>query len=332
MLSWLSSFIYEEIPLAPEYENNIILPSKTTFQPEEILQKKLKSVIRSLKPDNTPHLIFILDTSNTMKDYTQEVSTLTNKFLLDFKEVHPNIITSIWTSDINLKLINSSNTVSYFYPFNNYKISSNESKLFDNLGFILDMYSYLNNAMFVILTSGVDNCSCSYTLDSITQKIIKTNNEFLFPLCELQKPKLVLPIKNKEKLNVVFLLDTSKNMRFATEMVLNTVNTFLFDFKHSDPNVHIFTFDSSLTHKVIESSINSVYPYQKYEVSYDLGSNLFDSIGYVLDLFDTGNNIFIVLTSGIDSLSHKYNLETITEKINNSKNEFLFPINPLLSN
>ncbi len=172
MLSWLASFFYNK----PESK----LVGLADSQFDENIRKVREFSIRRNK-EAMPHVVFLLDSSNTMTYSEERILYTANLFLLEIKNINPNSTIGLYNFNSTLNQMIPGKSVSSIYPLKEFKISQNlGSSLFDSVGDLLDRFVNNGHVMFIVLTSGTDTLSHNYTLETISKKISKSNNEIVF--------------------------------------------------------------------------------------------------------------------------------------------------------
>lgn len=139
-------------------------------------------------------------------------------------------------------------------------------------------------------------------------------------------------------LDIVFILDESTSMATHIHSYINGVNTLLNTQKRQNPmaNFTLIKFSNDVNVLCVDSKMCTLPEFTNEHYKPDGVTALYDAIGHAITLkydrninsMDPSNNVIvIILTDGEDNHSSKYNLETITNKIEYLKSrgwEFVF--------
>ena len=127
---------------------------------------------------------------------------------------------------------------------------------------------------------------------------------------------------------IVFLLDESTSMLPKVKSYIKGVNTLLTTQKKVNPdaNFSMFKFSYQVKTLCIDSIMCTLPEFTSSFYTPNGITALYDAIGHVIDVkFNSEKQVIaIILTDGEDNHSSKYNLQTISQKINyvKSKNWF----------
>jgi hypothetical protein len=125
--------------------------------------------------------------------------------------------------------------------------------------------------------------------------------------------------------DIVFLLDESTSMLPKEKSYIKGINTLLKTQKTNNPeaNFSMFKFSYQVKTVCIDSIMRTLPEFTSSYYTPNGITALYDAIGHVIDVkFNSENQVIvIILTDGEDNHSSKYNLQSISNKINYVKSK-----------
>jgi len=134
---------------------------------------------------------------------------------------------------------------------------------------------------------------------------------------------------NKEKLDVVFVLDNSGSMGGSEHNTIASYNEYLEREKHKKYNVDVTTvlFNDHYHYLYKKKNIKEVKPLTKKEYKVGGCTALYDALGNTINYMkDTTNKVlFIIITDGMENASKEFNRNRIKRLIKKYNNfEFIY--------
>ena len=134
--------------------------------------------------------------------------------------------------------------------------------------------------------------------------------------------------KNKEKMDIVFLLDRSGSMSGTESDTIGGYNSYINSQRNNNVNVTTILFDDKYEVLTRNTPISQIKKLTKEEYYTRGCTALLDAIGKTIDYMDELNKnkvIFIITTDGYENASTKYNKNDIKKLIEKHKNwEFVY--------
>lgn len=136
-------------------------------------------------------------------------------------------------------------------------------------------------------------------------------------------------------LDIVLIIDESLSMENYSEYYIEVVNRLVYEQQMMNPmsNLTFIKFSTIVNTLCIDSKMYTLPTFTSVHYQPEGVTALYDAIGHGIDIkyknssLDNSNVIMIIMTDGNDNNSHKFTLETISERIKFLKGkgwEFLY--------